>query len=283
MARYSTGSRSSITNRGKAKFDKSFEKFKKDLRRTVRDRIEGQDGIGNRLAKALCRTFLDIAGSVLKRKATPNDTHSRNKINEIVDSMYMAGGGEYYGVREYIAKIPLDSEGLVMFLEFGTGLIGERQGYDSYSEKFQWAYAIHRSKYKTITNTESGNFGKTGWFFTNKNRKYVDKNDFKVHQIDILKRVIKRQVITPQRGNQKKSYVRYQPYNIHRKGYASVFSEGLKPIRYYYTAKQELNYLIRDLQAETGSRWNKTYSLEETMENRINKTRARYNLPPIKV
>lgn len=92
-------------------------------------------------------------------------------------------------------------EGIMEFLEFGTGLLGKQNPHNRASSR-GWEYAIHEQEYKNHN-------GNRGFIFILKDGYYLAQND---------------EVLSPRR--------------------AIIFSQGIKPLRYWYDTVDEFEVIF---------------------------------------
>lgn len=150
-----------------------------------------------------------------------------------------------------VVRIPIDKEGLVLFLEYGTGPQGKagaiQTGFLSEARKIHWAYEIHKDNYKQLRDRFNKSFGEKGFFFKYGKYKYIDQNDSilseKVSSVQWVKGYTKKTKtgnIVSVRPYQKKAS-RIKVFQYKRPW---VFSTGIKPVRYIYRAKKAVVPLL---------------------------------------
>lgn len=164
------------------------------------------EGIAENLENEIGNAFVKKARNTLLRMATPDpdNSSSKSKIEEIAKNINVEtndNGGKQIVVED-------DGEGLSVYLEYGTGLVGEQ--HKGTFTPASWQYAINRDKYKTLK-LSSGEI--KGFVFDYHNASYIDKDDILLDK------------------SNKKSI--------------GVFSQGLKPLRYIYDTRVSLNRTIR--------------------------------------
>lgn len=194
----------------------------------------------NEVSLRVCQCFVARARARLLQRATPATAESEAQVLNLAYSITikMLPDGRGYSVR-----VPADSEGLNMFLEFGTGLTGEANAHPEASS-IGWAYAVNRENY----------IG-GGWIFnpnplvpfrwTSKGIKtnvmrglepegeetgfaYIDQND--IYPMEQTKKYkSKKTGVT-------KTYTRKRN---------RVFTKGLMPTRYLYDTKQDIKNFYR--------------------------------------
>ena len=145
----------------------------------------------------------------------------------------------------YVVKIPMDREGLVMFLEYGTGLNGLRYKdklFKAEASRIGWKYAINRENYKT--------FGtKRGFIFRSTGKNYIDNDDYKFRHRYLSTTEFVRGYIRTTKKTGKQTYVkgyrraRRTPKMVEGKK-TWVLSSGITPVRFIYRAKNKVRQLI---------------------------------------
>lgn len=166
------------------------------------------EGIAENLENEIGNAFVKKARNTLLDRATPFDSFSEFKIKEIAENINVETDDN--GEKQIIVED--DGEGLSVYLEYGTGLVGEQ--HKGTFTPASWQYAINRDKYKTIK-LSSGEI--KGFVFDYYKATYIDKNDILLHNYN------------------KKNELRS----------IAVFSQGLKPLRYIYDTRVSLNRTIR--------------------------------------
>ena len=208
---------------------------------------------GEEVSKKVAEQFVEEARKNLLSDSNPAP-ESTGLIANIANSitytkstrtLYRTGTteGKPKKVSGYVVKIPMDREGLVMFLEYGTGLNGLRNRHPEAS-KIGWAYAINRERYKT--------FGtKRGFIFRSTGRNYIDNDDYKFrHRYLSTTEYIKGYVRTSKKTGKQtfvKGYrrARKTPKMVEGKK-TWVLSSGITPVRFIYRAKNKVRQLIRE-------------------------------------
>lgn len=256
-----------------AKFEESLKKLRRSLERTVDYRAQE---ICRKASENIAMTFSEVASKRLKEGATPFDAISRAKVDSIANSFV-----EYQTGKTVIVSLPIDQDGLALFLEYGTGLLGEQNndalasfsGKMTNSDKVGWSYAINRHKYKTLPSS-----GKLGWFFTKKPDSYISVGDTVIERAGNMI-VTKMQFVEPKRktktGKKYKPYFRLMRYKKAKK--SSVFTQGLIPIRYFGRTQADIRAILSEAKAG-GKKGKATY---EDMMFLINNYRMKNGLEPI--
>lgn len=248
-------------------FDKSLKIFRQDLRDTILKKVSK---LSLDKAEEAVDIFVKTAKETLIRNSNPSP-ESKGVVDKIAKSIHKVPihrniSGEKI-ISGYRAIIPMDAEGLVMFLEYGTGLVGKNNPHPQTDirkvypeEKYMgvWRYAVNERNYKTIK-------------FRNKYNRvvdatvpcYVERNGYKGfifrkqgnHYIDAEDEVFSNEPITTRfhwvrasKNGRNKAYVRYNHKKT--KTYAQksqyVFSRGIKPVKFIYTAKHRVMEFIRN-------------------------------------
>ena len=175
------------------------ERISNYITRRMKDISENlEDEIGD--------AFVKKARNTLLHRATPDpdNSFSKSTIEEIAKNINVETDDN--GEKQIVVED--DGEGLSVYLEYGTGLVGEQ--HKGTFTPASWQYAINRDKYKTLK-LSSGEI--KGFIFDYHNTNYIDKDDIVLDK------------------SKKKSI--------------GVFSQGLKPLRYIYDTRVSLNRTIR--------------------------------------
>lgn len=227
---------------------KSLNKLRDDVQSMVSARA---DRIMEGLSKSITDAFVNNVQKRLISRATPKDTQSAMLVQNIADSI-VVDESVWAGKYEYRIVIPRDPEGLVMFLEFGTGLVGYTQGNPD-ATKYGWSYAVNRNSY-----VYKKHEGRLGFIFEKTGTNYIDRDD-ESPNISVKQYTPTKQWgggFTDKNGRYVKRYRRAR--NRRRDGTLSpvikkyqqddwVFSEGLYPLRYFYDTKMEFKKLLSDI------------------------------------
>ena len=145
----------------------------------------------------------------------------------------MVESGDWY------VYIPEDPEGLVMFLEYGTGLDGDMSGHPE-----GWAYAVNEKDYVTYGGREGFVFDKTPKDYT----PYIDENDVvgltETKVFESERELVK--VTSPR--YKVRAYYRKRPhgaktFTYKRKRDNKVFSSGLVATKFIYDTIQDYRNL----------------------------------------
>lgn len=203
-------------------FDFSSSKTQKQLDNFIRSNLK-------KISKSLTNNMVD---AFIKRARmnlilnTNHDSNSSNLVNTVANNIVKVKKKKYTYV-----KIKPDYEGLYMFLEYGTGLVGKENPHPE-SSKISWEYAVNESNYTTIIN-------KNGFIFKDRKDNYIDKDDY---------RLIKRYSGVKKYTSKKTGEIKvYGPYKLNKPIITnSILSSGLKPVRYIYETKRDMKRLIKE-------------------------------------
>ena len=244
-------------------FERALKIFKKDFSELVNNKLVG---IGNDMSFLVAEGFVNNARNNLDR-ATPAP-ESAHLIEEIKQSISISPverkkDGEKITVGHKV-NIPIDNEGLVMFLEYGTGLVGDRNKHPqtdalkAYSggRVMNWKYAVNKDKYRPVKMRNKFNRqvdvnlpyyterdGKKGFVFIKQPNRYIDSNDtvFMNNPYTSKYSWVRGYEVKNKDGEVIRRVRPYVRYNVKPKTHyykrEYVFSEGLKPTRFIYDAK----------------------------------------------
>lgn len=251
-----------------AEFKIALKKFRRSLEETINERALR---IGEEKSKEIAEKFRDLAKQNLNNAQPASGSEGLiSKIQESIEvnssmrSLTKAVRGSKQA-KGYIVHIPIDKEGLVMFLEYGTGLKGKYNPHPESVEakvdgfKVGWNYAVHLNDSRPITfRNQYGKkvtmnvpyyikkYGKTGFVFKKKAGKYIDRED-------LIFPIVKKVQYNWVKGYTRKNGTRVKPYTrksnkerIITSKSEYVLSEGIKPVRFIYDAKQEVRRLINE-------------------------------------
>lgn len=236
-----------------------FKKFRRQLEAVVNERA---NRIANQLTAEVVEVFANRAKKRLEQASTDFVPETASIINSLkenitVEKQDLSTINKTTGKKKekiYASvKVKRDPQNLLMFLEYGTGIEGS---YNEHPEagSVGWKYVIHPENYrhaeKLIPNLK---YNQMGWFFTKRPMSVIKRDD---HQ-NIVVTHKKFQEVRPyiRNGKPVKSYIRKIKAKPDRIISNSVFTQGIKPVRFIYDTKQELKNLFK---ATKGS-----YSVEE--------------------
>lgn len=241
-------------------FKDSLKKFRRSLETLVNERALR---LGNELSKNIAINFVETARETLRKNSEPLDSVSSARIQQISDSIhYEEDTRVLYGSSNknrivaggYVVRVPIDREGLALFLEYGTGLAGENDRHAE-AKDFGWKYAINNNKKRPITTYFKGvkrvkniNWyptinGKTGFVFRKKGNSYLTQGDV------VFKNEHKPYIIKTRhnKNGTTTTYISRNPNaEVQQFDTEYVISSGIKPVRYIYTAKQNARKLIKE-------------------------------------
>lgn len=253
-------------------FAAALKKFRRDFEENINERALRR---GEEISEQIAQKFVGLVKSNLDR-ADPAP-ESKGIIESIKESIHydktsralsrrQSYKGKYPKVAEgYVAYIPVDKEGMVMFLEYGTGLKGKENPHPESVEaevegfKIGWRYAVHLNESRPVTHSNRFGkkitenlpyyvnlFGKKGFVFKKKNNNYIDRED-------IVFKSEKKVKYNWVKGYVRKDGTRVKPYTRYSKKGRTitsktqyVLSSGIKPTRFVYDAKQEIKRLINE-------------------------------------
>ena len=243
------------------RFNKAINIFRKELKEKINAKIleAGEEKTLN-----LANTFAYVSKNKLN-SANPAP-ESKGLIEEIKNSITVEKirqklNEDKKATVGYGIKIPIDKEGLVMFLEYGTGILGENNKHpqtdvlnmDIRGLSFSvWKYAVNKNNYKTVKIRNRYNKledkmvpcyitrnGKLGFVFKKHEGKYIDANDEVFFNEPYKTKYSWVKGYTDKNGRVVKPYIRYhKDIRTYNRIQQYVFSQGIKPVRFIYDAKQ---------------------------------------------
>lgn len=224
------------------------------------------------------RLVSNLADSIYREGASVTKVFTTEYINSEGDKAFK---NKYINEQGFKVVVPVDSHGLMLYLEYGTGLKGARNS-DGYAERHGWNYAVNKDDYRTVEdfNPYRKEFGiwsyrydpivsKLGFVFTPDKFSYITKSD-----VDPVKFISRKEYKHKNKTwRYTKSYVRKDGTKV--RGYRSkiknkragevkvyeydytdryrfVWSEGIKPIRFIYETKLRLKNLLKNLDLSSG-------------------------------
>lgn len=214
-------------------FQNSLNNVKKQLRSFI---DKAQKDMTEEISKLVAYTFRDVAR---KRLIKTNNAISQQQavIKNVAQSIMVR---KYKSGYKVVLSRQTDPEGLLMFLEFGTGLVGKANPH-SWAGSIGWKYAINENEkskqnpllphYVTRSN------GKKGWFWRPQgdNTRYIDKDDI----VENYKRKYNAYRIKPEHpifGRTTKFWETHRLVGNPR----LVFSSGIKPLRFLYRTRLDI-------------------------------------------
>lgn len=204
-------------------FQNSLNTVKKQIRSFI---DKAQKDMTEEISKLIAYTFRDVARNRLIR--SNNAISQQQSVIERVSKSIMVR--KYKSGYKIVLSSQTDPEGLLMFLEFGTGLVGKDNKH-SWAGKIGWQYAINEENYRTRSN------GKRGWFWRPQgdNTKYIDKDDM----VENYKRTYNAYKLKPEHpifGRTTKFWETHRLTGNSR----VVFSSGIKPLRFLYRTRLDI-------------------------------------------
>ena len=216
--------------------NKALSKLNTQIETQVMQRVKR---LSEEVVVETAEKLADLAANKLLERATPKDGASAAKVQSIAGGI-MAENSKGRSV----VRVPRDSEGLAMFLEYGTGFYGQYNPHPDAGEK-GWVYAINSMRYKSRN-------GVRGWFFRDKGT-YIDEKD-ETNVVFANPNAEMRSWVNPHTRNGKpvKGYFRFN------KGQAPVktdlvFSAGLVPTRFMYDSKEQIRNAIDKARQSDGN------------------------------
>lgn len=229
---------------GSYEFDIAWDGFISQVESFVQDKVqELEKDISSEIAKAIQAG----AKNKLINRATPKDSTSSSLLLDVSDNILVSE--DDYG---HYVTVGQDDEGLALFLEYGTGLVGREDPHPDASN-VGWNYAVNEQDY-TIARESQYNKWKRGFRFKRFNN-YLDVNDVNpiyYHSTKTVKPnvyVSKTKPHTDKRGRLISGYERVITrrggfYEYHQYYPQWALSQGLKPLRYMYDTKMQVSRLI---------------------------------------
>ena len=223
-----------------AEFEASLRKARRRVYQMIGERSRN---FGEELSRRLCEVFAYRAQERLIKYSTPKDSQSAMQVRELASTIVAKSSSTGKG---YEVSIPVDEEGLLLFLEYGTGLVGEANEHEEASA-VGWRYAINRELY-----TKGG-----GWFFDRYPTRgdetsiaYVDANDItpviskttRTSNSQWVSGYTRKDGVVVKRYHRKRANPKTTTYERERRGI--VWSRGLVPVKFIYNTKQELREIL---------------------------------------
>ena len=214
-------------------FQNSLNNVKKQLRSFI---DKAQKDMTEEISKLVAYTFRDVAR---RRLIKTNNAISQQQavIKNVAQSIMVR---KYKSGYKVVLSRQTDPEGLLMFLEFGTGLVGKANPH-SWAGSIGWKYAINENEnskqnpklphYVTRSN------GKRGWFWRPQgdNTRYIDKDDM----VENYKRSYDAYKLKPEHPIFGKTTPLWKTYRITGNPRV-VFSSGIKPLRFLYRTRLDI-------------------------------------------
>lgn len=219
------------------------------MRNSIKEKISvGANKIANDLAETASNVFVNnVKKRLLKGVAGSNMAN----VDEVLKNITVTKETESFRFRHTIS-LKQDSEGLAMFLEYGTGILGSLKEHPE-ADDVGWIYKtrIHQGRtYKKHSGSKLVGFEKEGWFFSSKKGTFISKND--EHPVITRKERLHVEHINPKNGT---PYIRTRRIRSgERVKQNTVFSQGLYPVRYFYNTKIEFTKIFEKLKTMSRSK-----------------------------
>lgn len=246
-----------IRNKKTAKqlFDKTLKRARERLRyHTLKYANEKVSEVSEQVAESARNKAVEL----LYANATPKDENSRMLLGDVADRIVIEESYTRSGEKGYFIGIidENDLDGLPMYLEYGTGKMGAEDPHEevaSGKRSIGWEYQYFPEH-------------KDGFYFSYKNRKitpYLTDSDY--HPIEGGLRAYKKSsgsIVTRRlkdgreiryfrkptsesklkKNNAYGEIVDYEGYRVYpqKPNWGSVFSIGMRPVRYLYGTKRWL-------------------------------------------
>lgn len=219
-----------------ADFSKSMKKFRDNLRYFIKHQTEK---VAETTSTEVAKAFVRVAQDTLVERATPSP-ESKSLVNSLKSNI-----SSYKNT----VSVETDPEGLMLFLEYGTGLTGRNnntaEGLNDASA-VGWNYASRLNEGRYVRMKKTGNLG---WIFERKDDHYVDSDDWiipKTSKFQVSERERVRWYFRIGKDGKRhlvKSYTRKRRKPKYRNKNL-VFTTGLKPTRYIFDTKQKIRSFI---------------------------------------
>ena len=226
-----------------------FKKFRRSLEAVINEKA---NKIANETSAKIVEAFTDRAKKKLEDYAVKNalDSSSIAIVNRLKENIsYVSEKSGRGSVYSYV-RVKNDPDGLMMFLEYGTGLQGSKN-YHPEAGKRGWKYAINRDKYVRLQSAQFSDVKGYGWFFRKKPDSFLTKDDIPIHRYEKVGQVEHK--ISYIRKDTGKLVEYTRTYKKKMKDSKSIFSQGLKPARFIYDTKQEFKNLFKETKGLTVS------------------------------
>lgn len=274
--------RKPVRSRAGGKSGISRDQIDKFKRQSARFMNETSREYSNEVTETLVKAYTLGIKSRLKEggyEQAKNDT-SKRIVDELVNSIHYKEA-ETYLDPYFETIVPVDENGIMLYLEYGTGLKGEKNS-NGYGESNGWNYAINRDDYRSVAdfNPYKKNSGiwnpdydpivhKLGFVFTPDKDTFITKDD--VYPVKFISR--KFYQYKDKRWRYTKSYVRKDGTKVrgyrakiknknagktkvyeydYTDRYKFAWSEGIKPIAFVGRTKKLLKKYIRYIGKTSG-------------------------------
>ena len=253
--------------------EKVITNFKNQLRK-------GINGISTEYMNKTTHNLLIAFAKGVKNRllnrgmALANNAESEALIRSLAESIrynvIWTGEGKDDYIDEYRLSIPIDSQGLILYLEYGTGLLGDITSIPSAVSKAGWHYAVNFKKWKKLYDGKYHG-GEKGFFFLKSNKAFVSKDDVtpivltrkykytyaerrwrftKPHQRTVNGKTINvrgyRSLIKNKRAGQTKTTIKQYTYD------EWVWSRGIRSLHFFYDTRQVFRKVLRAMSGYNG-------------------------------
>jgi len=240
-----------------------------DLRKEIKRKISSTaDRFANSLSKTASEVFVNNAKQRLIKGVVGSNMANVDEVLNNITSTSETESNEYL----YTISVKQDSEGLAMFLEYGTGILGSQKPHPE-ADDVGWIYKtrlLQGRPYKKHSGSRFVGLEKEGWFFSSKKGTFISSRD--EHPVLTMKEKTLTEHIESKDG---KVYDRTRRVRYGRGVKENtVFSQGIYPVRYFYNTKQEFKKIFKEIASmgKEGYYSSKGEKLKD-FENYINKKR----------
>lgn len=247
-----------------------FDKLRKQLENAINRRA---NNVASEVTNEVVKVFVNRAKGRLLESANDFTGESAGIIKSLTDNIIYEEA-PYFQVNKTTKKaeevtrafvrVRRDPQNLLMFLEYGTGIEGS---YNEHPEagSIGWKYVIHPENYRHAGKLiPSLKYNQMGWFFTRKPMSVIKKDDHE--NIVVTHKQFQEVKGHIRNGKPVKSYIRKIKTKPDRIITNSVFTQGIKPVRFIYETKQELKNMFK---ASKGSKTvEEFYSKLRALENK---------------
>ena len=222
-------------------FDIFQKKLEQYINKNIKDMISGlPDEVGE--------TFVKRAQDRLDRFADSEsmDGNSASIVKSLKDNITYTKGSEDESSSQGYIEIKDDSQHLMMFLEYGTGIAGS---YNEHPEarKSGWLYAVNPTHYKRVKGLKYNGYG---WFFNKSADSFIGKDDI-TNMVISHKTFQEVKGYIRKNGSYVKPYVRQIKTKPDRIVDKAVLTQGIKPVRFIYDTKKEILNFLKDNKGKT--------------------------------
>ena len=228
----------------------SFAKMRRQIEAVVNERAQRR---ANEVSEKIVNVFVERVKKRLDRFADDESMDGasasivRDLKNNITTERWETKGKRGNDIHN-VVRIERDPQNLIMFLEYGTGVAGF---YDNHPEagKVGWIYWTNPTHYKRpIYTIPDLRYDGYGWFFNKKGDSFISRFD---HEGVVFKYRTTQNVEGYEKTLKSGKRIKVRPYTrkIRLKpdksvGEDTVFTQGLKPVRFIYNTKMEIKGLF---------------------------------------